>query len=206
MTPGMEAALLGRQVLMAGLLQIDYPDYTLRLCDGSAAINFNGDIFTGSDERFGTIAAVEAISEAAGDSAPGLVITLFPPDLTSAVELSSPQMQGSSVKLWLCVVDPVTGLVVPEPELLFVGEVDVPTLKGSGTERSVEVQCVSVFEELFADNEGARLSDSFHKEVWPGETGLENMTGIVRNILWGPGERTSGITERVSPGPRIDIR
>lgn len=206
MTPGMEAALLGRQVLMAGLIRIDYPDYTLRLCDGSASIDFNGDIFTGGDDRFGTIAAVEAISEAAGDSAPGLVITLYPPDLTGAVELSSPQMQGSQVKLWLCVVDPVTGLVVPEPELLFVGEVDVPTLKGSGTERSVEIECVSAFEALFADNEGARLSDSFHKEVWPGETGMENMTGIVRNILWGPGDRDSGVTETVSPGPRIDIR
>src|SRR3546814_20326641 len=87
-------------------------------------------------------------------------------------------MQGSVVSLWLAAVDRATGAVIPEPLLLFTGELDQPTLTVDKGSRELEFECVSGFERLFDNEEGLRLADSWHQSVWPGEMGLANVTGI----------------------------
>src|SRR3546814_3659172 len=74
-------------------------------------------------------------------------------------------MQGSAVALWLAAVDRASGLVYADPELLFLGELDVPTLKSGPSGRSLEYEVVSVFERLFDNDEGARLVPAFHKSI-----------------------------------------
>ena len=74
---------------------------------------------------------------------------------------------------------------MPDPDVLFVGEVDVPELAvGEGT-RAVSLRCVSVFEKLFEVEEGARLNDAFHQSIWPGEKGFEYVTDVERHLPWG---------------------
>jgi hypothetical protein len=118
--------------------------------------------------------------------------------------LCQPENQGAPVRMWLAVVDPDTGIVVPSPELLFAGEVDVATLNQDRAELSVDIAVASVFERLFEPDEGARLADSFHQGIWPGELGLANMTGTPVAPLWGPGEKPPGITSvNQNPGGRV---
>lgn len=184
-TPQMETALSADTPLIFGALKIELPGYTLRLLDGAGVVTFGGDTYTGRDDTFGGLAAIDALSDGVGDEAPALSITLTPSDDAAASTLASPSMQGSPVSLWLGVVDRATGIVVPDPLLLFYGEVDQPTLKvGKGT-RTLEYECVSSFERLFDVDEGMRLADSFHQTVWPSETGLANVTGITKKIFWG---------------------
>lgn len=52
---------------------------------------------------------------------------------------------------------------------------------------------VSSSERFFEDNEGARLSDGFHQEVWPGELGMANATGIGKRDYWGADKAPSGL-------------
>lgn len=190
----MAAALGGRQVLIAGLLRIALPGYTIRLCDGPAAIVFNAETYTGMDALYGTIGDMEAISEAVGDTIPGLDMTLIPTTLANAVALTAPANQGAAVRVWLAAVDAVTGIVVPDPELLFAGEIDTAVLELARDGQRVSLGIASVWERLFEPDEGARLSDSFHQSIYPGELGLGNMTGTPISRLWGPGDKPPAVT------------
>lgn len=194
MTPEMQAALGAPVQTHTGLLRIEMPEYTLRLCVGSAQLLYGGETYVGEDETFGVFASVSEIAEAVGDQAPNLQLTLLPPDASAASQLSQPGMQRSSVYLWLAVVDILSGTVVPDPDLLFAGTLDVVSLERRGGRRELDIQCVSVFEDLFQNEEGMRLSHAFHQSVWPGERGMENVTGTLLSKIWGPGDKPSGVT------------
>lgn len=194
MTPAMQAALSARHVMLLGLLEISFPGYTLRLADASTVVVAMGATFVGRDVRFGTIGAIEAVGEQTGDQMPGLDLVLMPPDLSSAIVLSHPGMQGAPVRAWLAAIEIETGLPISEPELLFAGEVDTVSLEIDRGTRTLAVSCTSVFERLMDPDEGARLADSFHQWVWPGERGFSNMTGTPVERLWGPGQKPPSIT------------
>ena len=102
-------------------------------------------------------------------------------------------MQGSAVSAWLGVVDPATGLVVGDPLLVFLGMLDVPTLKTGANSRKLDFECTSVFEDFFLNDDGARLNGDFHKSCWPGETGLDH-TSIVTQIFYWGSDSVSGVT------------
>jgi hypothetical protein len=194
MTPGMTTALSQRRVTIAGLIKIVLPGHTVRLCDGSASIVFDGETYTGKDDVFGVIESIDAIGEAVGDTMPALALTVIPPPDVAAADCCNAAMQGSQVRVWMAAVDADTGLVVPDPELLFAGELDTASLETEGATRRINLEVVSVFERLFEPDEGARLADSFHQWVHPGELGFDQMTGTPVDRLWGPGERNGGAT------------
>ena len=112
MTPTMETALDARRVMLAGLIRIELPEHTLRLCDGSAVLAWGSESFSGRDPIYGTIGEFEAISEEVGDIAPGIDISLLPPSLSAATDLVSPAMQGAAVRVWLAAIDPDQGTVI----------------------------------------------------------------------------------------------
>lgn len=194
MTPAMAAAIAAERPLLFGAVEINFPGYDLRLLDGSAEVEFGGNTFRGKDAVYGVLAAVKELSDGTGDQAPALTITQLPPSDSAATSLASADMQGSRVRLWLGVLDMLTGLVVPDPLLLFDGEVDVPTLKWMLHGREVEYRCTSVFEKFFDNEEGIRLSDSHHQSVWPGELGLGFVTGVASSVFWGVASPTPTVT------------
>src|SRR3546814_458774 len=97
-----------------------------------------------------------------------------------------------SSDLFVGAVDPTSGLIIGQPEVKFLGEIDVPSLTiGEGGQRSLSYTAVSVFERLFETDEGARAQDAWHQSIWPGEKGLEFMTGTDKNLYFG-GKRPKG--------------
>lgn len=197
MDTALKTALAQPAVLLFGALRIEFPDHTLRLVDGSANIVIGGELYVGIDETFGTLADISEISEEIDDSAPEVTISLFPPDVSAAAVLSHPNMQGSVVQIMVGAVDPISGVGVGTPEVLFLGEIDVPTIMidGSGA-RKVQYTVVSVFERLFEVEEGQRASNGWHQSIWPGERGLEFMTGTDKNLYWGVKPPKSSNTAR----------
>lgn len=194
MTTGLETALQGARPTVFGAIEINFPGADLRLLDGSAQIVIAGNTFSGRDATYGTIASCKAVTDGGGDQAPTLTIGLLPPSATARTALASASMQGARVRLWMGVVDPVTGLVVPDPLVLFDGEIDVPTMKWGQRTREVEYRVVSVFERFFDLEEGIRLSDSHHQALWPGELGLAYVTGVTENVYWGADAPRSAVT------------
>lgn len=180
----MAAALEGAHVLLFTAVEAVLPGATLRLLDGAGTVTFAGRTFVGQDPDLGVLASVEPVSDG-GEEAPSLRIALLPPTNAAAATLALPQAQGGSVLVWIGVADPTTGGVIGDPELVFAGEIDVPVLEvGHGT-RLLTLDCVSIFDRFFEDREGVRLTNAFHQSVWPGELGLEFVTGVKRQMPWG---------------------
>jgi len=185
LTPEMDAAIAADRALVFGAVEINFPGQDVQLLDGSAEVPMFSSVFRGKDPDFGTIGSVDPIKDGTGDQAPAVKLTLLPPDETATATLGSAAMQGSRVRMWLGVLDPVTGLPVPDPYVLFDGEIDVPTLKWTMRGREVEYRVGSVFEGFFELEEGIRLSDSWHQDVWEGELGLSFVTGVAEPVPWG---------------------
>jgi hypothetical protein len=183
--PLLEAAAAAGAPFLFGAIKIEFPDYTLRLLDGAAQITIGGETFVGEDSVFGAIETIGALDERIGEEAPEIEIGLLPPDASAAATLAAAEMQGSPVQILFGAFDPSTGAVVGTPEVLFYGEVDVPTIESAEGSRRVSYTVVSVFERLFEVNEGERASDGWHQSIWPGELGFEYMTGTLKNLYWG---------------------
>jgi len=157
----------------------------LRLVDGAGEVTFGGRTFLGRDPAYGVLAGLEAITDGFGDSAPGLRLGINPPTAAAAATLAGAAMQGQPVILWVGTVIPTTGAIVASPVLVFTGDVDQGVVSiGTGTRR-VDLDCVSIWERLFDDSQGVRLTDAFHQSAYPGELGFEYVTDISRQLPWG---------------------
>ena len=186
MDPALKSALGQPSVLLFSALKIQMPSHTIRLIDGSGSLTIGVELYTGQDNVFGTIADASEITEEIGDNAPEWTVSFYPPDVSATAALSHPSMQGSSVQLMAGACDPISGIAIGTPEIMFMGEIDVPTINiDQQGGRRVEFTIVSVFERLFEVEEGQRASNGWHQSIWPGELGLEHMTGTDVNLYWG---------------------
>lgn len=197
--PAMAAALGARAVLMFCAVEIVLPTYTLRLLSGPGEVTFGGRTFRGRDATYGVLGSVEEIADSDDGDAPEITITLLPPTLAAAALLASPAAQFSAVTVWVGVLDLITGAVIPDPLVVFAGEVDVPTLTGDDASRALQYSVTSVFELLFEVDEGANLNNAFHQSVWPGELGFEYVTEVQRQLPWGgEGARLAAVKDVIS--------
>lgn len=204
MDPLLGAALSQRTVTLFCAVRIDLTatlGRPLLLLDGAGQVTFGGETYLGRDLDFGVLDAMEVISDGGGDDAPEIGIAISPPGATAVATLASPAMQGAEVRVFVGAIDDATGAPIGTPELKFTGEVDVPALSVSTGERKLDLSIVSAFERMFEVEEGVRAQDGWHQSIWPGELGLEYMTGTDRNLYWG-GNPPAGHTSSLSASAR----
>lgn len=171
-------------VALTGLLVMELPGNTVRLCDGGF-FAWGADTFLSEDDTFGTVQSLDVLSEGTGDQIPALQMTLIPATVATAAELSQPGFQKSRVRFYIAEYTPATGLLVGTPELQFDGQVDQTKLVfGKGT-RVLDMGIVSAAERLFMRNDGNSMNPSWHKSVWPGELGHDEATGLTVAVTWG---------------------
>lgn len=180
-------------ITLVGLISIELPETTIRLCDGGF-VYWGADKFASEDPDFGAVESVEAFSEAAGDEAPGGRMTFLPRSTAAAAALSQSDYQGSPIRFWLGRVDEETGALLGEPELVADMELDTTRLRLGPNSRGLDIEFISIAERLFMVNEGNVLSTRFHQSVWPGELGLDNTTGVGKTIAWGVAGPARGIS------------
>lgn len=173
-----------RTVGLIGLCKIELPAATIRLTDGGF-IQWDTEIYTSKDEVFGTIASIEELTEGVDAEVPALDVAMIPSGTAAAAELSQPGFQRSRVRFWLAEYDRATGLLDGEPDILFDGQIDQTSLTAGRSARELAMTIVSAAERLFERNIGNSLSPSFHKSIWPGETGHDNATGLGAPVAWG---------------------
>lgn len=192
MSPAMEAALAGERAIVFAAIDMDTPDRKVRLLVGGGYVTLT-DSTTGlpvryesRDDVFGVFSDIEELSDGVGNEAPSVQVTLIPPGDVETGQVSAVELQGSPFRIWLGVVDPVAGVVIGDPMLIFDGELDTATIRiDENGSRKVDYEVTSVFEEFFLANDMARLSDGFHQYLWPGELGCNNVTWVTHQIYWG---------------------
>lgn len=185
MDPTLKAALGTSGVWLFGALKIELPGKTLCMLDGAGSVTIGSDTYTGKDDDFGTLAAIDQIGGGGEDEAPEIRFSFYPSDAAALATLCSPDMQGSTVTVMIGAVNPATGAAIGTPEVIFLGEIDVATMRSGEAQRIVEFTAVSVFERLFEVDEGQRATDSFHQSIHSGELGLDGMTGTTQRLYWG---------------------
>jgi hypothetical protein len=173
-----------RTVSLAGLLKIELPTATVRLCDGGL-IRWSSETFTSKDATFGTIASLDALSEGVGDEVPALEMALNPTNSAVPSDLSQPGFQTARVRFWIAEFNTATGAVVGTPDLQFDGQIDQTKLAVGRDTRRLSMTIVSTAERLFNRAEGNSLSPAFHHGVWPGELGHDQATGLTIPVAWG---------------------
>ena len=166
------------------LLRLTLPSATVRLSDG-AEIKWGADIYRPRHASYGGIGSVEALAEGIGDEVPALQIELLVPGSTAAATLLAPGLQTSRVTAWLAEANFSTSTVVGTPSAVFDGWIDQGRLVRSAGSLALNLSVVSLLERLFELNTGNTLSPSWHKSVWPGETGEDHATGLGLADAWG---------------------
>ena len=167
-----------------GLLRIDFPDRTVRLCDGGF-ITFDSGLFTARDSVLGSIASIDSMSEGASGEIPALDISFNPPGPVAFTALTAGALQRSQVRLWLAEYNVDTNAIVGTPDLLFLGQLDQPSIRYSRSEYAISISCVSQAEWFFELDTGNGLSDTEHQERYPGELCHANGTGLQVSTAWG---------------------
>lgn len=189
LSPALDAALQQGRATIFGAIRMDLPGRTVRLLVGSGVVKFAVDgvinTFTGRDDVIGVFSAIDTLTDGMGDEAPALSLTFIPASDAAAAQLASVTMQGSSVRLWLGAIDVMSGQVLGDPLLLFNGLLDVATLNVKTNGRTVDYEVSSIFEDFFLSDDGARLTDTFHQYLWPGELGCAFVTYVAQQIYWG---------------------
>ncbi|HEX2594809.1 MAG TPA: hypothetical protein VHL34_25125 [Rhizomicrobium sp.] len=191
LTPALDAAFAAQTHTPFGALRIALPSYTLRLLLGGGTAIFGGETYVSNDPTFGALQSIDDLSDGTGDTAPSLSFTLLTASDAAAAAIASAQMQGSEVKLFIGAVDPETGQVIGT-DLRFIGELDVPKLIAGKGSRVIQYDCISAWDDFFFDDDGARLNDTFHQYIFPGERGLSFVSAVADQIYWGQ-ENPSGV-------------
>jgi hypothetical protein len=194
---------------LTGLLKIELPDRTLRFCDGGF-IEYEGEMYRGEDEIFGTIGQLRTMAESVGDIVPALTVTLLPPDTTAAIEISQPGNQTARARIIIAEYDPETGLPITG-RTEFDGQLDQTVLTAGGGRKDLTASIVSLGERLFERNIGNTMNPQWHKSNFPGELGHDNATGLGRPVAWGTeapggGQVFGGGGNSEPPNRNVDFR
>lgn len=173
-----------RRYGLMGLIRIEFPAHTLRLSSGGFLRVPGDELYRARDPLFGTLGGLSSLNEGVGEEVPVMQLTLLPPATTAPADLSRPGYQASRVRLMIAAFDPDAGTPVGDPDLLFDGQIDQTKIV-FGKPRTVHMTIVSTHARLLERNIGNSLNPSWHKSIWPGETGHDQGTGLGRNRAWG---------------------
>lgn len=185
LSPQLAAALRGERPLLFGAVEINLKTGDdVFLLDGAGELMVGNRKFVGRDPTYGVLDSIKGLADVIGDNSPVLTVTLIPSDTAALASFINPAVQGSQVTVMMGSIDIATGLVI-DTGTLFVGELDVPTIKWGKNDRRLEYRVTGVGERLFQVEEGKRLSDAWHQSVWPGETGMSLVTGVETYVPWG---------------------
>ena len=171
-------------LLLFVAVEIELASGFLRLIDGSGQVTFGGNTFLGKDPTYGVLSGLETVTDGFGNQAPSLRVTINVPTTDAAAILGGEDMQGKSVLVWVGVLPP-GGAAPSPPTLVFSGQVDQGVLAVGLGSRNLALDCVSIWELMFDDLQGVRLTNAYHQAAWPGELGFEYVTAVQRQLPWG---------------------
>lgn len=173
-----------QSIMLTGLLKIELADHTVLLCDGGT-VTWGGDTYTGYDSFFGALKEVEPVTEGIADEAPAFTITFLPPPDVASADLIAPEHQNARLRGWIAEL--VEGAVSGTPDQFCDMLIDVPRLRFPQTGRVLEIDCVGGGQRLMNLNEANVLNGGMHRRIYPGETGMDDTTGVQSTFAWGAG-------------------
>lgn len=188
MHPAMIAALQAR-AKRCHLVKVEMPDHTIRWTDGGV-VRWDGEVYRTKDATYGSLNAIGTIVDGIEVDAAPVTLSIAPPSLASLDALARSDAQGGRVEIYLAAL--VGGQVQGEPYLLYIGELDQPSLP-PGPERILEYEIISAEARALRVSEEQVQSDAFHRLCFPGELGQQYATDGTKLTYWREDEPTSAL-------------
>ena len=187
-------ALQGAAPTLVHLVTVTLSAATVRWMDtgGSGFVVWSGNTYSAENATYGALGAIGAIEDGADGQATVCDLTILCDGAALAL-WTNPARQGSLVTVHLGTVNPSTGVLIGEPELLFRGELDQPRLT-AGRGQALIFDCITEEARMLEPNEEQRLTDSFQKAVWPGDLGNEHITDVEKKIYWRANDPNNAIS------------
>lgn len=187
------------RIMIAAVMEATLPGHTARISDGGVVV-VDAETYASEDSVLGVPIAFESLNEGVGDEAPVAAITFNPPGSVASADLNDPALANSRIRISIVEIDEDDGTQVGDVEQVADLIVDNPSLRFENNARQLEFACVSNAERLFLVNQGNSLSPSFHEQIWPGEKGLTNASGVSRSVAWGAAAAPRGSSTGVAGG------
>ncbi|WP_420478227.1 hypothetical protein [Brevundimonas sp. FT23028] len=183
------AELAARQRIWfrAVMVRLDLPAGSVFLTDGGFVI-WDSAVYYGNHPVLGVLAGVSGLTNGMVNQTSRVDINILPRDMDAVAILADAANQGSRIRVWRGVIDFETGLIVGAATLRFDGEIDKPRYS-VGSELMATIECGTQSARLLEPNADWRQNDAFHRRRWPGEDGLINVSGVVkqtRKLEWRP--------------------
>lgn len=172
-------------VHLVGLIEVMLPDADpVRISEGGV-VSWGGNVFRSIHPLWGAIAQADDYAESIGAQVPDANWTMNLPDGVDPADVAKSDYQGAAVSMWIADYDPPTSTVIGDPELEFLGQIDVMTPAVGSGKNQVTISAVPLVERLFEWRTGNSLNPKFHKRCFAGETGEDNATSLTTTIAWG---------------------
>lgn len=181
LTTAFETALTADTVRPVLFWEGEFDSGTVRLWSGYGELTWNSETWQGA----GTLAGITAIEETGDIKAAGVTFSLsgIPSDM---LELALGEVrQGKPVKLWLGLLSLTDGSVIADPDQVFSGRMDVPTIDEGGETSTIAITA----ENRLVDLERARERRYTHEDQqidFSGDKGFEYVNSLQdKEVLFG---------------------
>ncbi len=154
----------------------------VRLSSGGE-ISYGGNTYYPENTSYGRLDTIPAIADGADDQVPTCEVNIILPSAAAKALWTVAADQGVSAVVMMGTINRSTGVVIGV-ETLFTGEYNCPEFMVSGGEDRVVLLLTGQLGRLLEPNHERKLSPAFHKSIWPGELGLDNVTRLTRKIPW----------------------
>ena len=182
MTAAMDTAMTAASKHPILLAKFAFDSGDVNLWNGIGDITFNGDVYTGA----GDLGGVSPVEETEQTKAAGLIFSISGiPSAFIATALGE-DYQGRAAKLWFGAVNDA-GAIIVDPELIFVGRMDVMTIDEAGETATIKVAVENVLIALESTSE-RRYTPEDQKLDFPNDTGFDQVAALQDvTITWGAG-------------------
>ena len=160
-----QAVMAGPVVPMCLLLELGFAPEPVRLCTGSVAIEWAGQLYYGT----GTLGAVEAVSDEV-QSTTGLRFTLSGVPSDSIALALGEDVRGTSCVLRLVILDPNSHAVLDAP-IVFTGTLDTMPITHALEDCTIGVVAIHRGD-TYRRPKPLRYTDGDQQRLHPGDTSL----------------------------------
>jgi len=172
-----QAVLAGPVVPMALLLELAFSP-AVRLCTGSVAIEWGGQLYFGT----GTLGAVEPVADEVQGTV-GLRFTLSGVPLDSIALALSEQVRGTGCVMRAAILDPATHAVLDAPTV-FTGTLDTMGVSHGADDCTIAVSAIHRGE-TYRRPKPLRYTDGDQQRLYPGDTSLRYVLSQAQTqIVW----------------------
>lgn len=213
----LKAALKAGGAMVFDACKLVYPDHEYRLTS-AGSLTINSEVYDDGDDSDGlgtidfNLSHIEEYADGT-EGAPRCRIVLLCRTQAALDALSAPDTQWSRVYAWWGALSPETGQLIGEAERPFIGYTDLSEIEITEEGWTLTLDCASGLDQALDAGEGQRFSNAFHQICWPGELGMDGVTGLTETIWWGMyppagtqrGSSGGGLIGRLAPNRRTNV-